>query len=230
MASATGVVSYITVAPNLIQITGGATASINFGSVASPAIRTAYARGAAQFNLTLTPTFGARYNFSLATTLPPADSGSFQQYLFFTNSLATVQFSVYADESPVIQESLSGTSGSYTLVTNEVSATNTLAVNLDCSSHVTIGAIGSSPFVEVTRLVDFVFTMSVAQLTAGRTATQLLISWPVDLRGYVLERTTNLSNPTDWTEVSGGILISNGCHVLSVPFGNIDKAFYRLRR
>jgi hypothetical protein len=60
-------------------------------------------------------------------------------------------------------------------------------------------------------------------LIIQRAGANVIISWDPNTPGFILQETTNLSNPASWSATSGGF---NG---ISVPASGPTK-FYRLRR
>lgn len=60
-------------------------------------------------------------------------------------------------------------------------------------------------------------------LIIQRAGANVIISWDPNSPGFILQETTNLSNPASWSATSGGF---NG---MSVPASGPTK-FYRLRR
>ncbi len=57
----------------------------------------------------------------------------------------------------------------------------------------------------------------------------VVLSWPVQIAGFVLEETSNVSVPGGWVPASGVVLDTATEHTVTIPASNTMK-FYRLRR
>jgi hypothetical protein len=65
------------------------------------------------------------------------------------------------------------------------------------------------------------------QLTLQHISRTILISWPSEASGFVLESSPQLS-PASWSEVSGSVAIFNGTYQIRVQT-SATNSFYRLR-
>jgi hypothetical protein len=66
----------------------------------------------------------------------------------------------------------------------------------------------------------------VPELQFSANSNLLVLSWPTNAAGFTLRSTTNLSNPSQWTPVSGTVVISNNYVITNTISG--AARFYRL--
>jgi len=174
---------------------------------------------------------GGRFDLRLTATLPQNQSSD------DTNNLPTriqtaahLQYNLARDGVYLIQTNLSGTAGGLVLATNDVLATNSIFASVGCALSAELFQGTGGVAASLNRSADFQFTMAMPRLDIFPAGSQLQIRWPTNYSTYTLERSTNLNNPSGWTAVSGGMSVSNGFNVLTVPVGGGGNAFFRLKK
>lgn len=98
----------------------------------------------------------------------------------------------------------------------------TLTNNTICGSVVTDLAKGNN-FASVKSVVDY------PPLSFGRSGNSLVISWPVEATGYVLDRTTNLAPPIVWLPVTNPPPVTVGGFKYVTNTIGAGSEFFRLR-
>jgi hypothetical protein len=80
------------------------------------------------------------------------------------------------------------------------------------------------------------WSVAVAVQTAGaptliltRSGNDVILSWPADAAGFLLEETATVNAPASWTGVAQGIVVSNGQNVVTLQAA-AGYRFYRLKK
>jgi uncharacterized repeat protein (TIGR03803 family) len=73
----------------------------------------------------------------------------------------------------------------------------------------------------------FLFSLPTPQLAIIRSDPNVILTWPADAAGFVLQSTTNLAAPADWTAVSPGPVVVNGQNAVTNAVSG-PQHFYRL--
>jgi hypothetical protein len=70
-------------------------------------------------------------------------------------------------------------------------------------------------------------TLSPPQLTIIRSGANVIVRWPTNAAGFILQSTTNLVSPAVWSTVSPGPVVVNGQNAVTNPISG-KQQFYRL--
>jgi hypothetical protein len=82
---------------------------------------------------------------------------------------------------------------------------------------------------------DLLFSASASQaltqpkLSIQQLGTNVMVSWPAALSGYLLQANSDLSQPNAWAGVSLPVILTNGSSAVLVPIGPTNQ-FYRLKK
>ncbi len=67
-------------------------------------------------------------------------------------------------------------------------------------------------------------------LSIAGSGTNALVSWVTAETGFILQNTTNMASPTDWTDTGFTPVVNGTTNIVTVPLNPSVKSFYRLRR
>jgi uncharacterized repeat protein (TIGR03803 family) len=73
----------------------------------------------------------------------------------------------------------------------------------------------------------FVLSLPPPQLAIIRSESNVILTWPTNAAGFVLQSTTNLASPVVWTTVSPGAVVVNGQNAVTNPVSG-SQNFHRL--
>jgi uncharacterized repeat protein (TIGR03803 family) len=65
------------------------------------------------------------------------------------------------------------------------------------------------------------------RLTISSSSTNVILTWPTNANGFILQSTTNLLSWVLWTLVSPGPVVLNGHNIVTIPISGTQQ-FYRL--
>jgi uncharacterized repeat protein (TIGR03803 family) len=72
-----------------------------------------------------------------------------------------------------------------------------------------------------------VFSLALPQLAIIRSGAGVILTWPTNAAGFVLQSASNLVSPADWTAVSPGPVVLNGRNTVTNSLASGTR-FFRL--